>query len=482
MTLMITAAMTGTPTVDAGGSTADADPAAGATFASVLATVQPSGRQAAGPGPDGADHGQQPADPSNPDATDPATTAAGVLQALAALLPAAGAAAPAVTAPGTPTPAGAEALAAAGGWAVTASADSLSSPVAVSGAATPPAAGADTAPSSGTAPTAGAALTADAPQNPAADAAGPKAVPDPTMLPGGPLPAGVAPTVQPASTDAKPVPGKGIASTAIGAKPAPAVSGQAQAQATPPTGAGPSPAGAGPSPARGDQQPQAGVQGAGQHGGGQHGAAQHGVQPASSVDAGQTQPSRAQPSQAQPSQAQPSLPQPSLPQLGHPQPVQTAQPSAPTAPANQPAQPAPHPAVYQQLADPLLKLRASGDGSHTMTVALHPAELGPVNLHVRLVGDTMTIQLASSSESAHAALHEALGELRQELRGAGLAGVQLSLDLHGESAGQSAGGFGQSGQRSSGGQPVTVPSASSSANGATPVRPRSTTTGLDRWL
>jgi len=313
-------------------------------------------------------------------------------------------------------------------------------------------------------------------QNLAAGVATPAAVPDPAKLPGAPLTGGHAPATvamgRPGPIDAKPVPanstgpgkGAGLAEGTVPAKGTGLAEGTGLGHGT---GPGETVAKTGANQAQSPAAPPAGTDqhGAGQHSGGQHGAAEP-AQPASSMDASQVQPSQSQP------------PQPAQAQQGHPQPVQPAAPDAPGAPVSQPAQPSPHPAVYQQLADPLLKLRASGDGSHSLTVALHPAELGPVNLHVRLVGDTMTIQLASSSESAHAALHAALGELRQELRGAGLGGVEVSLDLHG----QSAGGFGQSGQRSSGDQPVTVPSGGAPAPSTTPVRPRSTTAGLDRWL
>ena len=87
----------------------------------------------------------------------------------------------------------------------------------------------------------------------------------------------------------------------------------------------------------------------------------------------------------------------------------------------------------------MLALRAGGDGSHQLIVALHPAELGPVNVHVRIVGDLMTIQLASTSETAHDTLRDALPQLRSELQSAGLSSASLSLDLtSGGSAGSGA--------------------------------------------
>jgi flagellar hook-length control protein FliK len=85
----------------------------------------------------------------------------------------------------------------------------------------------------------------------------------------------------------------------------------------------------------------------------------------------------------------------------------------------------------------VLALRAGGDGTHQLIVALHPAELGAVNLHVRIENNTMTIRLASGAE-AHATLHDALPQLRSELQSAGLGGVELSLELNSGAAGSGA--------------------------------------------
>jgi flagellar hook-length control protein FliK len=90
--------------------------------------------------------------------------------------------------------------------------------------------------------------------------------------------------------------------------------------------------------------------------------------------------------------------------------------------------------LARQVAGPVLALRAGGDGSHQLIVALHPAELGPVNLNIRIAGDLMTIQLASNSEIAHDTLRDALPQLRSELQAAGLSSVALSLDLTSDSS------------------------------------------------
>ncbi|HEX4727622.1 MAG TPA: flagellar hook-length control protein FliK [Jatrophihabitans sp.] len=153
-------------------------------------------------------------------------------------------------------------------------------------------------------------------------------------------------------------------------------------------------------------------------------------------------------------------------------PTTTAQPTT--------SQPAANPLpVSDQLTGPVLSLRTAGNGSHQLTIALHPAELGPVNLHVRILGDSMAIQLASTSEGAHDALREALPQLRQELQAAGLPNVDLSLDLGGAPSGghAQAGGHTQTsgGQHEIGHQveqPISV----------APRRSATTESGLDRWL
>jgi flagellar hook-length control protein FliK len=167
-----------------------------------------------------------------------------------------------------------------------------------------------------------------------------------------------------------------------------------------------------------------------------------------------------------------------------PQPAATAQPVAP----GRDPEPAPrHPAelpVASQVAGPVLALRARGDGSHQLIVALHPAELGPVNVHVRIAGDAMTISLASSSDVAHDTLRDALPQLRAELQSAGLGAASLSLDL--TSGGSAGSGAFADPRQAAASDPVarTVPAADPTAVAAPPPRPAGTSTssGLDRWL
>ncbi|MDQ1739239.1 MAG: flagellar hook-length control protein FliK, partial [Pseudonocardiales bacterium] len=174
--------------------------------------------------------------------------------------------------------------------------------------------------------------------------------------------------------------------------------------------------------------------------------------------------------------------------------VQAAQaPVAQPVPAGQPATSGSEPVhrhptadelpLARQVASPVLALRAGGDGSHQLIVALHPAELGPVNVHVRIAGDLMTIQLASSSESAHDALRDALPQLRSELQSAGLSSATLSLDL---TSGDAGGPGAFANPRQDAGEPARAVPAD-----PTPAAPRRSgdrritpnpSAGLDRWL
>jgi len=146
-----------------------------------------------------------------------------------------------------------------------------------------------------------------------------------------------------------------------------------------------------------------------------------------------------------------------------------------------------HPAtdvpLASQVAGPVLALRARGDGSHQMIVALHPAELGPVNLHVRISGDALTISLASSNDIAHDTLRDALPQLRSELQSAGLGAASLSLDLtSGGSAGS--GGFAEQHQAGTPDRAVPVPDPISVPvpRRAARIASSSGSAALDRWL
>lgn len=136
-----------------------------------------------------------------------------------------------------------------------------------------------------------------------------------------------------------------------------------------------------------------------------------------------------------------------------------------------------------QLTSSVLPLRAGGDGSHQLIIALHPEQLGPVNVHVRITGDAMTIQLASGTQDAHETLRAALPELRHELQAAGLGTAQLSLDGGGTAAFSGSGGQRDTFRngRSALQNPVVEPVALT-ARASVPRTSGVSDSGLDRWL
>ena len=70
---------------------------------------------------------------------------------------------------------------------------------------------------------------------------------------------------------------------------------------------------------------------------------------------------------------------------------------------------------------------ADGNGTYTVVVAMHPAELGHVQAIMSLNGSDLQVSLTPQSDHAHAALSAAVNDMRNELsRG----GVNVSIDLH----------------------------------------------------
>jgi len=109
------------------------------------------------------------------------------------------------------------------------------------------------------------------------------------------------------------------------------------------------------------------------------------------------------------------------------------------APAT-PAQP-----VGSQLAQPVAVLASRPDGVHTVTVVLHPDDLGPVQVQVTVRGGSVDLHLAGAHEHGRAALLEALPDLRRDLQGAGISCSRMDVSRdtggswtsHQQSAGQS---------------------------------------------
>ena len=152
-------------------------------------------------------------------------------------------------------------------------------------------------------------------------------------------------------------------------------------------------------------------------------------------------------------------------------------PAAPAAAAPTAAYVAAH--AQPELGDALARLRSSVDGTHQLTVQLHPAELGAVNVTAVLHNGTLNVTLAVSDPAARAAVTAALPQLQQQLSQAGYAGFDLNL---GGSAGQhsaahDSGGGQQSpaGHRRQGAHDEPVVAHE-------PVRRTSRDSNVDRWL
>ncbi|MGN6598076.1 MAG: flagellar hook-length control protein FliK [Actinomycetes bacterium] len=119
----------------------------------------------------------------------------------------------------------------------------------------------------------------------------------------------------------------------------------------------------------------------------------------------------------------------------------SASPAAPLAPYASAV-----PAAVTQLVSALAPLRQQGDGVHRITVQLHPAELGAVQIRVELHGDVLRVHLAGASEATRDVLRAALPDLRQELSsGTREASVDVSTELSQQNPWQGPGPQGQGG-------------------------------------
>ncbi|MDY7085754.1 MAG: flagellar hook-length control protein FliK, partial [Actinomycetota bacterium] len=119
--------------------------------------------------------------------------------------------------------------------------------------------------------------------------------------------------------------------------------------------------------------------------------------------------------------------------LGQPGPAGVAGPqaTAPAAPAaGTPPPPASSPAFQPpaaQLAMRIVPLRLDADGVHRLTVNLHPADLGPVQVVAEIRNGEINVQLTSGTDAGNEALRNALDDLRRELDNAGFRNTSLDL-------------------------------------------------------
>jgi flagellar hook-length control protein FliK len=170
-------------------------------------------------------------------------------------------------------------------------------------------------------------------------------------------------------------------------------------------------------------------------------------------------------------------------------------PPAPASPTNnaRPLEAAPNgstvPApIHQQIAAPLLQVRARGDGVHRLLLELHPADLGQVNVEVRLHSGEMRISLSSGNDAAREAIRAALPQLRTDLASVGLVATDISVNL-GSSDASAGQGRQPDGRQAAVGQHNPGRAPEERTAGADRVTAASThpryvgpRTGIDRWL
>jgi hypothetical protein len=166
-----------------------------------------------------------------------------------------------------------------------------------------------------------------------------------------------------------------------------------------------------------------------------------------------------------------------------------APPAPPQAPATSPVNPAApvaadHTVRTLQLADTALRLRelvdvATARGVARARLQLHPAELGGIDVRLRVTSEGLTASIAAERPEAVQALQQAAAELKRTLEHRGLTVLSVDVTLAGP-AGGSNGGQAQAGSdRSAGGATHTNggQEAVADATEADPTTPRSVPAG-----
>jgi flagellar hook-length control protein FliK len=72
-------------------------------------------------------------------------------------------------------------------------------------------------------------------------------------------------------------------------------------------------------------------------------------------------------------------------------------------------------------------LRLDADGVHRLTVNLHPADLGPVQVIAEIRNGEINVQLSGSTDAGNDALRDALADLKRDLEDSGFANCTLDL-------------------------------------------------------
>ncbi|MEZ5245778.1 MAG: flagellar hook-length control protein FliK [Acidimicrobiales bacterium] len=92
-----------------------------------------------------------------------------------------------------------------------------------------------------------------------------------------------------------------------------------------------------------------------------------------------------------------------------------------------PSVPVPDASPTQQVAEALREVRRLADGSHRLSLQLHPEELGAVQLEVAIRDGRLHVRAVAETEAARSALEKNLPELRSDLRDAGVRAGSLEV-------------------------------------------------------
>jgi hypothetical protein len=167
----------------------------------------------------------------------------------------------------------------------------------------------------------------------------------------------------------------------------------------------------------------------------------------------------------------PAARQPSAPQAPAPQPPAAAVPSTPWQPN---ILPPPQP----QLAAALGRLQPQRNGSYQLTVQLHPAELGTVQVQAHVDQGTLTVTVACADHAARQAVQTALPQLNAQLHSAGFGA--LDVNVGGQSQHQHAAHAAPPRQPHAGADPR--PAVRAAPPPAPTTRRPASDLELDRWL
>jgi flagellar hook-length control protein FliK len=113
-------------------------------------------------------------------------------------------------------------------------------------------------------------------------------------------------------------------------------------------------------------------------------------------------------------------------------PIHSGGVAAPSTPSTAPA--AAGSFDVDDLAGSISRPLSDGNGTYTVTVALHPSELGHVQAVMSLAGNDLQVSLTAQTQTGHDALAHAADALKDQLARGGV-NVNVTLRDHGSPAG-----------------------------------------------